>query len=70
MSGAMGAAPSVQLAPEAAKKTTDLPKLVLIVVKGGKTTASETVGFYLGLKAGDAVRRRLLALLGCWTQAS
>ena len=52
MSGAMGAAPSVQLAPVPAK-TTDLPKLVQILVKGGKTTAAETVGFYLGLKAGD-----------------
>jgi outer membrane protein insertion porin family len=54
MSGAMGAAPSVRLAPEgekAAPKT--LPKLLQIVVKGGKTTAPETVGFYLGLKPGD-----------------
>ncbi len=55
LSGAMGAAPSMKLAPEkdqpAAKAP--LPKLVQIVVKGGKTTAPETVGFYLGLKAGD-----------------
>ncbi len=48
----MGAAPSVQLAPESAAKAA-LPKLVQILVKGGKTTAPETVGFYLGLKPGD-----------------
>jgi outer membrane protein insertion porin family len=54
MSGAMGAAPSVRLAPEGAKAASKtLPKLLQIVVKGGKTTAPETVGFYLGLKAGD-----------------
>ena len=52
LTGAMGAAPSVQLAPESAAKAT-LPKLVQILVKGGKTTAPETVGFYLGLKPGD-----------------
>jgi outer membrane protein insertion porin family len=55
LSGAMGAAPSMRLAPEAvqAAAKAPLPKLVQIVVKGGKTTAPETVGFYLGLKAGD-----------------
>jgi outer membrane protein insertion porin family len=54
LSGAMGAAPSVRLAPEGDQKTArTLPQLVQIVVKGGKTTAPETVGFYLGLKAGD-----------------
>jgi len=64
MSGAMGAAPSVKLAPEtpggAAKSP--LPRLLQIVVKGGKTTAPETVAFYLGLKVGepydDEVARR------------
>ncbi len=35
-------------APAAAK-----PKIAQIVVRGGKTTAAETVGFYLGIKAGD-----------------
>jgi len=29
------------------------PKIVQIVVKGGKTVTAETVGFYLGVKAGD-----------------
>ena len=54
LSGAMGAAPSVRLAPEGEKGAAQtLPRLVQIVVKGGKTTASETVGFYLGLKPGD-----------------
>ena len=52
MSGALGAAPSVRLAPESAKGAA-LPKLVQIVVKGGKTTAPETIGFYLGIKPGD-----------------
>ena len=37
-----------QAAPSAAK-----PKIAQIVVRGGKTTASETVGFYLGVKVGD-----------------
>ncbi len=54
MSGAMGAAPSVRLVPEGEKAAPKaLPKLLQIVVKGGKTTAPETVGFYLGLKPGD-----------------
>jgi outer membrane protein insertion porin family len=54
LSGAMGAAPSVRLAPEGEKTAAKaLPKLVQIVVKGGKTTAPETVGFYLGIKTGD-----------------
>jgi outer membrane protein insertion porin family len=52
LSGAMGTAPSVRLTPEASKGAA-LPKLVQIVVKGGKTTAPETIGFYLGLKPGD-----------------
>ena len=44
-----------------------LPRLVQIVVKGGKTTAPETVGFYLGIKAGDpyddeAVKRNFTKL--------
>ena len=53
MSGAMGAAPSVRLRPDGGAAPKTLPKLLQIVVKGGKTTASETVGFYLGLKPGD-----------------
>jgi outer membrane protein insertion porin family len=54
LSGALGAAPTVTLAPEGVKPAErTLPRLVQIVVKGGKTTAPETVGFYLGIKAGD-----------------
>jgi outer membrane protein insertion porin family len=54
MSGALGAAPTVRLAAEGEKTATGpLPKLLQIVVKGGKTTAPETIGFYLGLKAGE-----------------
>ncbi len=41
------------LAPEAAVPAADRPKIVKILVRGGKTTAPETVGFYLGVKAGD-----------------
>lgn len=44
----MSAAPTPVPAPAAAR-----PKIVQIVVRGGKTTAAETVGFYLGVKAGD-----------------
>jgi outer membrane protein insertion porin family len=36
------------------------PKIAQIVVRGGKTTASETVGFYLGLKAGDPYDEELV----------
>ncbi len=54
LSGAMGATPSVRLAPAGEKGASGtLPLLVQIVVKGGKTTAPETVGFYLGIKPGD-----------------
>jgi outer membrane protein insertion porin family len=48
----MGATPSMRLTPEAAKAPA-LPQLIQIVVKGGKTTAPETIGFYLGVKVGD-----------------
>jgi len=47
MSAAPVTAPA-PAAPAAAK-----PKIAQIVVRGGKTTAAETVGFYLGVKAGD-----------------
>ncbi|MGE5716281.1 MAG: outer membrane protein assembly factor BamA [Acidobacteriota bacterium] len=45
--------PSVKLAPEAAPPAADRPKIAQILVRGGKTTAPETIGFYLGIKAGD-----------------
>jgi outer membrane protein insertion porin family len=44
---------SMALAPEPAAPAADRPKIVQILVRGGKTTAPETVGFYLGVKAGD-----------------
>jgi len=44
----MSLAPAVETAPAAAK-----PIIAQIVVRGGKTTAPETVGFYLGVKVGD-----------------
>ncbi len=44
---------SIALAPEPAVPAADRPKIAQIVVRGGKTTAPETVGFYLGVKAGD-----------------
>ena len=44
---------SMELAPEPAAPAADRPKIVQILVRGGKTTAPETVGFYLGVKAGD-----------------
>ncbi|MGA7992257.1 MAG: outer membrane protein assembly factor BamA [Thermoanaerobaculia bacterium] len=54
LTGALGTTPTVRLAPEGEKPARGaLPKLLQIVVKGGKTTAPETVGFYLGLKSGD-----------------
>jgi outer membrane protein insertion porin family len=44
--------PAVALTPEALAPA-DKPKIAQIVVRGGKTTAPETVGFYLGVKVGD-----------------
>ena len=44
---------SMELVPEPAAPAADRPKIVQILVRGGKTTAPETVGFYLGVKAGD-----------------
>ncbi|HEX2758594.1 MAG TPA: outer membrane protein assembly factor BamA [Thermoanaerobaculia bacterium] len=44
---------SMALAPEPAAPAADRPKILQILVRGGKTTAPETVGFYLGVKAGD-----------------
>ncbi len=44
----MSAAPVPAPTPAAVK-----PKIAQILVRGGKTTAVETVGFYLGVKAGD-----------------
>jgi len=49
----MGAAPSVRLAPEGEKGAArTLPRSSRSSSRR-KTTAPETVGFYLGLKAGD-----------------
>ena len=45
----MSLAPAAETAAPAAAK----PKIAQIVVRGGKTTAAETVGFYLGVKVGD-----------------
>jgi outer membrane protein insertion porin family len=45
--------PSMALAPGPSAPAADRPKIVQILVRGGKTTAPETVGFYLGVKAGD-----------------
>ncbi|MDL2717581.1 MAG: outer membrane protein assembly factor BamA [Acidobacteriota bacterium] len=47
--------PAMSLAPvaETAGPAASRPKIVQIVVRGGKTTAPETVGFYLGVKVGD-----------------
>jgi outer membrane protein insertion porin family len=44
--------PAVSLTPGALAPA-DKPKIAQILVRGGKTTAPETVGFYLGVKAGD-----------------
>jgi len=44
---------SMALAPEPAASAVDRPKIAQILVHGGKTTAPETVGFYLGVKVGD-----------------
>jgi outer membrane protein insertion porin family len=44
---------SMALVPGPAAPAADRPKIVQILVRGGKTTAPETVGFYLGVKAGD-----------------
>ncbi len=46
-----GTIPVLRLAPESPAAETK--KIVEIVVKGGKTVTPETVGFYLGVKAGD-----------------
>jgi outer membrane protein insertion porin family len=45
--------PSMALVPGPGAPEADRPKIVQILVRGGKTTAPETVGFYLGVKAGD-----------------
>jgi outer membrane protein insertion porin family len=44
---------SVSLAPEPTVPAADRPKIAQILVRGGRTTAAETVGFYLGVKVGD-----------------
>ncbi len=43
----------MSLVPGPTPAAADRPKIAQIVVRGGKTTAPETVGFYLGVKAGD-----------------
>jgi outer membrane protein insertion porin family len=56
-----GAAPSSPLSgtlpmpslKEAAPEAAGAPKVVQILVQGGKTVSPETIGFYLGIKPGD-----------------
>ena len=51
---------SVALAPEPAVPAAARPNIAQILVRGGKTTAPETVGFYLGVKAGDPYDEELI----------
>src|SRR5207253_713951 len=55
-----GALPKPALAAPAVPAPASGARIAQIAVEGGKTVTSETIGFYLGIKVGDAYDPSLL----------